>query len=121
MARQLFAWRNGKFCEVTPETREQVSPFVQSDELPNLRHPVNGKRYTSRREYEKDTVAMGCRIVGNDWIGQPPPPKKEVMTEKMFVDAMEQAEAICSDPSKLRAQREENLERLARQRRHSNE
>ncbi|HPC91670.1 MAG TPA: hypothetical protein PLJ74_05395 [Myxococcota bacterium] len=116
MARSVYAWRNGKFCEITPNQAVVNAPFVQSDELPDLRHPVTGKRYTSRRRYEKDTAAMGYTIVGDDLLSKRPDTRQEYLTDDKIMDAIEHAESIHSNPDKLRERQYENQERLARYR-----
>jgi len=84
------------------DTMPQTNPFfVHTDELSEpLKHPVNGKTYTSKAKYVKDTQKLGLEIVGEEKLSQKPRQLKDKITEKQVLDAMERAEAIHSDPAK---------------------
>lgn len=108
MARKTYVMRGGKLVEANPGQSITLTPFIQSDELPGLRHPVTGKRYTSRSAYIKDTRAMGLEIVGNDLMSKQPDRRvaNKPIPEEQITDAIEYAESLHSDPSKQRAWRE---------------
>jgi hypothetical protein len=42
------------------------APMVMRSSLDDVWNPVDGKRYTCRRQYEKAVIASGNRIAGND-------------------------------------------------------
>lgn len=42
------------------------APMVLRTTIDDVWNPVDGKRYSCRRAYEKAVVASGGRIVGND-------------------------------------------------------
>lgn len=42
------------------------SAYVIRDEMDPVRHPADGKIYTSKRAFRKTTRAAGCEEVGNE-------------------------------------------------------
>lgn len=65
MPKQRYLYRNGEWIEA-----EKAAPlhhaYLISDALPDVRHPSNGKIYSSKSRYYADTRAMGKEIMGND-------------------------------------------------------
>jgi hypothetical protein len=114
-SRKLFVSRNGKIVELTASAPGQVSaPYVQQDTMDPLRHPISGKVYDSKSQFNAETRASGCVCVGNELLSKKPQNRKEVITEKMVLDRIERAESIINDPSKYRARVEDNYRRLER-------
>lgn len=68
----LYRWKDGKFEQiesVQPEVRTQII----SDEMPSTWHPVTNRRHTSKSSFRKDTIASGCREVGDQVPINPSP------------------------------------------------
>ena len=65
MARQVWVYRDGEVVEIEKAAPRQQT-YLVSDCLPDVMHPSNGKRYSSKSKYYADTKAMGGEIVGND-------------------------------------------------------
>lgn len=117
MSRKLYKKIDGvyQWIDLDETSKAQESPFIHNDTLERpLRNPADGKIYESRREYEKSVKRMGLEIVGNEKLSQKPRQLQDKVTETQIMDAIHRAEAIHSDPAKLRAQREENYRRLER-------
>ena len=67
-ARETYVWIGpGKIVrkEDAP-VRRGKGPMVISDQLDYVVNPADGKRYDSKRAYEKAVRAKGCVIVGNE-------------------------------------------------------
>jgi hypothetical protein len=59
-----------KFASVRHARSELSCPTVINDGLDYLFSHVDGRRYTSKRAYEKSVRAAGCHIVGNEDISK---------------------------------------------------
>jgi hypothetical protein len=116
MTRSVYKKINGEFRWIELDGKAEAEPFfVHEDTLEKpLRHPVTGKIYDSRSEYEKETKRLGLEIVGEEKLSQRPRRTKDSLTEERIMDAIEKAESITGDPSKFRARMNENMERLER-------
>jgi hypothetical protein len=115
MSRKLYKKIHGKYqwIEIDETVKEETVPAVHTDTLKEpLKHPVTGKIFESRSAYEKETKRLGLEVVGNDKLSEKPRQLKDKITESQIMDAIHHAEAIHSDPAKLRAQRAENKRRL---------
>ena len=55
----------GKGDEWKKPVRYKTLNFI-SDETQPIVHPMNGKRYTSKKKFRAETKAHGCIEVGND-------------------------------------------------------
>lgn len=101
---------------VSDTSAEALSPAIHGDEMAPLRHPVTGKIYTSVSQYTRDTKRMGYEIMGTEKH------TKQVLPDRIdgqrILNACERAEAIQSDPARLRAAYNQNdirREKLERQ------
>lgn len=116
MARSVYKKIGGEYRWIQLDGKIEPEPFyVHQDTLEKpLKHPVTGKIYDSRSEYEKDTRKMGLEIVGEDKLSQRPTRRHDSLTEEKIIDAIHKAESIVGDPTKFRARMNENIERLER-------
>lgn len=90
------------------------SPAIHQDTLDRpIRNMATGEVYDSKSAYLKN-LPKGCEVVGNDLLSGKKSNPPEKITEARILDAMQKAEAICSDPVKYRARQNENFERLER-------
>mgnify|MGYP007071579237 CR=1 FL=1 len=80
-------WRLCKFCEDMhaldawphncmpdrPARSDLPAPFIQTGaSFDSVFNPVDGRRYSSRRQYEAEVHAHGCTVVGNEsWATKP--------------------------------------------------
>ena len=99
--------------------RPQGGHYVINDSMAPLLNHMDGKTYDSKSEYRKAIEGTETpdgkryRIVGNDYKGKMELPKSPKITYEQFRDAKEYAQSIASDPSKLRAWRQQQDERRA--------
>lgn len=67
-----YVYRNGKLVDkaTAPPRNNQFgrSAYVQSDYLPDLRHPSSGKRYDSKSGFRAETRARGLNEVGTETL-----------------------------------------------------
>lgn len=62
-----YVMRNGQLVEKSLATPLRSSgPFVISDHLPDLKHPITGKPMDSKSNFRAVTRAHGCVEVGNE-------------------------------------------------------
>lgn len=67
MSRQTYVMRDGNLVP-----KDQAAPLksggvhIISDHLPDLRHPITGKRMDSKSAFRAVTRAHGCVEVGNE-------------------------------------------------------
>jgi hypothetical protein len=61
-----YVLRDGKLIEKSKAAPLNRGPFVVSDYLPELKHPITGKRMDSKSQFRAVTRAYGCVEVGND-------------------------------------------------------
>lgn len=54
---------------------DMPTPQIAKTSLDDLWNPVNGKRYTCSRAFERAVKAKGCEIIGNDSSLTNPKPK----------------------------------------------
>jgi len=67
VSRATYVIRDGKLVlksEAVP--LRSSGPYVQSDYLPDLRHPRTGKIMDSKSQFRAVTKAHGCVEVGNE-------------------------------------------------------
>jgi hypothetical protein len=116
MARITYVFRNGRFVELGKEgqAKDPVAPAVIGDEMDPIKHPVTEEIIDSKSKYHRVNKSLGLEVVGNDLLSQRPQHLKEKITDEVILDRIEKAEAILSDPSKMRAREHENHERLER-------
>lgn len=117
MSRKIYKKVDGvyRWIDLDETATAQEAPFIHQDSFDRpLRHPVTGKMYDSRSAYEKENKRLGLEVVGNEKLSQKPRQLKDKITEAQIMDAIHHAEAIHSDPARLRAVREENLRRIER-------
>lgn len=118
MTHRTYAMRNGEIVELRKkvELSQPLAPFVQDDTLAKpIKNLVTGKMYDSASAYKESVKNAGCSIVGNDWVGKTPGRPTNEIPERVIMDKIEKAESIISDPAKLRAHHNMNLERMERQ------
>lgn len=60
-----YVFRNDKWVPKASAGRE-AGPFVISDSIPDLHHPITGKRMDSKSQFRAVTRANGCVEVGNE-------------------------------------------------------
>ena len=63
-----YVYRNGELVEkhlASPRGKQYVSGVI-SDNIPDLVHPANGKRYDSKSAFRKVTKAHGYQEVGTE-------------------------------------------------------
>lgn len=110
MARRSWVWREGKLVEITPEAAKPLVHAVHQDTLKGaLRHPVTGEVTDSTSRYMKINDELGLEVVGNDLLSKrPAKPADTRFSEDMVLDKIQKAEAIASDPTRLREYRNMN-------------
>lgn len=64
--RETYVLRDGKLVPKSQAAPRNAGPYVQSDYLPDLRHPVTGKPMDSKSQFRAMTRAAGCVEVGNE-------------------------------------------------------
>lgn len=121
MARQTFRKIDGKWQWTTEETSTTpptpISAAIHQDTLDKpIRNMITGKFYDSASQYKKE-LPKGVEIVGNEKLSSRPRTIPDRFTEAQVMDAIQKAEAICSDPTKFRDRQNENIERLERHQR----
>lgn len=65
----IYVYRAGRLVDkakAEPLIRAGAAPYVQSDYIPDLRHPSNGKRYDSKSRFRAETKARGLTEIGNE-------------------------------------------------------
>ena len=66
MARGTWVFRDGKLVPKHKAKPLAFAPMVISDGLDYVQNPADGKRYTSKRLYERAVRAAGCEIMGSE-------------------------------------------------------
>lgn len=62
-----YVYRDGRLVDkATAMPRVGSSPFVISDTMSAMRHPVTGKLMDSKSQFRQVTRAAGCVEVGNE-------------------------------------------------------
>ncbi len=64
--RETYVLRDGKLVPKSQATPISSGPYVQSDYLPEMKHPITGKTMDSKSQFRAVTRAHGCVEVGND-------------------------------------------------------
>lgn len=61
MARQVFVWRDGHFIEIDTKAPrpERKFPYIKCDSMPLTEHPVNGRYYDSKSEFNRVAKSLG--------------------------------------------------------------
>lgn len=117
MTRRLFRVINGECIEITPEARPETHA-VHEDSIPQgLRHPVTDEIFDSKAKYLKRTRELGLEVVGDDLLSRRERKVPDYLTEEKIMDKFEKAEAIVSDPTRLREHHNRNLARFEEQQR----
>lgn len=110
-----YVWRDGKMVEVTQATRREVdAPYVIQDSMPATEH-FDGTIVDSKSVARRMTRAAGLEEVGSERLSERKAPPMKYVDEAKMRDAYEYVKAVSSDPSKMRAWREEqaaNADRL---------
>lgn len=117
MTRSWYVKIDGKYQWVDEDTapaRPEVHAVIADEISQGLVHPVTRQVYTSKNKYLRDLRREGYEVVGNDLQSRKPFKGKEVITEAQIMDKIQKAEAIESDPAKLRRFREDQTERYHR-------
>jgi len=118
MARYSFKIVDGKVVEYNRQdaTTPIVSaPYVIGDTFDKpLQNPVTGTIHTSKSEYLKECDRHGLEVVGNDLLSKNYRRPEDKISESRMLEAIKQAEAIHSDPSRKRAWEYEQHVRLER-------
>jgi hypothetical protein len=68
--RTTYVFRNGQWLNkgLPEEGERKVRPEVITDEMDALKHPIDGRFYTSKGKFRDTTRAAGCIELGNDWV-----------------------------------------------------
>jgi hypothetical protein len=80
--RKIYAFRDGKFVELTPNSSSEQHTAVIDDTMPPTRHPIDGKIYESKSVFRQITKAAGCEEVGNEPIRERIPYKNHLAREE---------------------------------------
>ena len=66
MARKVYAWRDGKFVELTRAEAPKPRTQIITDTMPETWHPCDGKKYDSKSAFRRVTKVFGGEELGND-------------------------------------------------------
>lgn len=66
MSRETFVWRDGELVPKAEAAPLNVAPYVQSDVMRPLRHPITGKLMDSKSKFRAVTRAHGCTEIGTE-------------------------------------------------------
>lgn len=80
--------------------RHAEGPMVINGSLDDVWNPVNGKRYSCKRAYEKDVARAGCTIIGNEQMRASPKPMDDPGHD--LKQAFEIAEAKAPKPKRAK-------------------
>lgn len=80
------------------------SPMLIRDGMEPTLNPANGKRYDSKRAYERAVRAAGCEIIGNESPRAAPRPQLDDPVNDIR-EAMEVVQSRTPKPRKRRKQR----------------
>lgn len=61
-----YVYRDGKLVEKSRAAPRNAPPYVISDTMQALRHPITGKVMDSKSNFRAVTRAHGCVEVGNE-------------------------------------------------------
>ncbi len=64
--REIYVLRDGKLVPKSQAVPQHIGPYVQSDYLPDMKHPITGKTMDSKSQFRAVTRAHGCVEVGNE-------------------------------------------------------
>lgn len=123
MSRSRFAKVDGawRWFEYDKENApEGASAFVHQDSFKPgqpLRHPVTGEMVDNHTRWNQINKQENLTCVGNDLQSKRCGRGPEKVTEEVILDRIHKAEAITSDPSRLRAWRNQQMELSERNRR----
>lgn len=80
MTRGVWVIRNGNLIpkHLAPPLHRTfgTAPGIIMDSMGSTMNHADGRRYDSKRAYERAVRAAGCEIIGNET--QTPPPKKQM-------------------------------------------
>ena len=117
MGRVVGLIRNGKYYSVEnlpgSINQEGRTANIIEDTMPALKHPVTEEVFESKSAYRRVNKILGLEEVGNDLLSNKKRKNPPVLTESQVLNAIQRAEAICSDPSKYRARQEQSEARFA--------
>ncbi len=104
--------------ELVESVSESVAPAVHQDTLKTpLTNPVTGFTTDSTSAYMENCKANNLEVVGNDRVGKTPRRPGDTVNESRYLDAIHKAEAIASDPARLRAERNRQVAMYEQRRR----
>jgi len=112
---KYYAFRNGTFEEIYRDTAssEPISAAVHQDTFKTpLRHPKTGEMVESLSRWNQINKQHNLRVVGNDELNCAPKGPKDRITDEKIMEAIYKAEAIHSNPDKLKEREHENMLRL---------
>ncbi len=107
--RRIYQWRKGGMVEVGKERSTARQHFVHGDEIAPLEHPGGGI-FTSKRKLRQRTKELGWVEVGDESLKNQKRPDPKISDERIL-QAIEYQESVTSDPTKLRAWRNEMAEK----------
>lgn len=88
-------------------------PNVIDDSMPAIKHPVTEEMIDSKSRYYKTNRNLGLEVVGDkDLLSTKKRATKDYLPESKVMEAQLKAEAILEDPSKRRAYREAQHEKM---------
>jgi hypothetical protein len=61
-----YVYRDGRLVEKSTAAPRSRGPYVISDALPDMIHPITGKPMDSKSNFRAVTRANGCVEVGNE-------------------------------------------------------
>lgn len=89
--RKLFAYRGGKFVEITKDEVKPIAPYVYTDTMDATEHPCDGNVYESKSRFRAVTKAHGCMEIGNDLLSEHPKERVNNITDKHIAEALNHA------------------------------
>lgn len=85
------------------ETKRPISaPYVQTDTIDPIEHPLDGKVYDSKSAIRRVTKAHGCEEIGNEKLSKIPQQLREAVTSERIHEALYEAEEILRQPDRRR-------------------
>lgn len=101
------------FGKEDPFNNDLSARNVIEDTMTPLKHPVTGEVINSKTKWAQVNRDHGLEVVGND-IPKYRHQIRDRITDDVILDRIQRAEAIYSDPAKLREAYNRNQERLER-------
>ncbi len=106
----------GRLVEIGGEPLSPGASFsVIQDTMDPLKHPVTEEIIDSKSKYNATNRNLGLEVVGDsDLLSKKPRNTKDYLPESKVMEAQYKAEAILSDPSKARAYRQAQEQKVGR-------